>query len=474
MKIGSLLDRVAASGARPVSASSVAVFRITFGLLGFVAMARFFLNDWIDALYVEPTFHFKYIGFEWVHPLPGWGMHSLFAMLAILALGVSAGFLYRFCITAFALGFLYVELLDATNYLNHYYWLTLTSMLMVFMPLNRAWSVDARLNRASNHRPPTIPVWTLWALRAQLGVVYFFGGVAKVNADWLFDAMPMKIWLFQHGDYPILGPLFQQAWTAYAMSWAGCIFDLSIVWFCLVRSTRLVAYCVLLGFHLATWQIFPALGMFPWLMMASMLIFFSPVWPESLSHNARALYTRILHGKQSCQATEAVEQLSETPVRSTLRVSGSWTRRLAVASLLGLALFEIAMPFRHWLYPGNVQWTEEGYRFSWRMMLSEKIGFVNYRVVSEESGETWLVEPTQYLTPLQAQRMAIDPDMILQLAHRIAHDYRRRVDGEVRVMADAFVSFNGRANARLVDPDVDLSAARRGIAPKPWILPPLY
>ena len=132
------------------------------------------------------------------------------------------------------------------------------------------------------------------------------------------------------------------------------------------------------------------------------------------------------------------------------------------------------MPFRHWLYPGNVQWTEEGYRFSWRMMLSEKIGFVNYRVVSEESGETWLVEPTQYLTPLQAQRMAIDPDMILQLAHRIAHDYRRRVDGEVRVMADAFVSFNGRANARLVDPDVDLSAARRGIAPKPWILPPLY
>ena len=32
---------------------------------------------------------------------------------------------------------------------------------------------------------------------------------------------------------------------------------------------------------------------------------------------------------------------------------------------------QFLLPLRHLLYPGNVNWTEEGFRFAWRVMLVE-------------------------------------------------------------------------------------------------------
>ena len=129
------------------------------------------------------------------------------------------------------------------------------------------------------------------------------------------------------------------------------------------------------------------------------------------------------------------------------------------------------MPLRHYAYPGNVRWNEDGYRFAWRVMLTEKVGFVQYRARNAETGQAWLVAPEAYLTPLQVERMAIQPDLILQTAHIIAADFEQSGKGKVSVAADAFVSFNGRDNARLIDPNVDLAAIAPGLMPKWWVLP---
>ncbi len=67
--------------------------------------------------------------------------------------------------------------------------------------------------------------------------------------------------------------------------------------------------------------------------------------------------------------------------------------------------------------------------------------------------------------------MSVQPDLILQLARRIAHDFEARGQGPVEVRADARVSLNGRTAALLVDPEVDLARVVDGLAPKPWILP---
>ena len=378
-------------------------------------------------------------------------MYIHFALIGLASLCVALGFRYRLSIIAFFLLFTYVELIDKTTYLNHYYWVSLASLLMIFLPLNRYASMDAWRNPSL--RADTVQAWVVWTLRAQVGVVYFFGGIAKLNPDWLLRGQPMRIWLYNSSDLFLIGPLLREEWVAFAMSWCGAAFDLTIVCWLLWRRSRPLAYAVLVVFHVATWLLFP-IGMFPWIMICASLVFFSPDWPHRLK--ARVLGRR--------------EPPSEPVTGEGDDVSPS--RRVIAAAALALVvvLAQFATPLRHWAYPGNVRWNDDGYRFSWRVMLTEKTGHVRFRVTLPTLAETRLVYPEDYLTSLQTERMAYQPDMILATAHLIADDFRS-LDGAVEVRADAFVSFNGRPVARFVDPDVDLARIEPGIWPKRWVLP---
>ena len=378
-------------------------------------------------------------------------MYIHFALLGLASLCVALGFRYRLSIIAFFALFTYVELIDKTTYLNHYYWVSLASLLMIFLPLNRYASMDAWRNPSL--RAATVQAWVVWTLRAQVGVVYFFGGIAKLNPDWLLRGQPMRIWLYNSSDLFLIGPLLREEWVAFVMSWCGAAFDLTIVCWLLWRRSRPLAYAVLVVFHVATWLLFP-IGMFPWIMICASLIFFSPDWPHRLK--ARVLGRR--------------EPTSEPVTGESDEVHLS--RRVIAAAALALVvvLAQFATPLRHWAYPGNVRWNDEGYRFSWRVMLTEKTGHVRFRVTLPTLGETRLVYPEDYLTPIQTERMAYQPDMILATARLIADDFRS-LDGAVEVRADAFVSFNGRPVARFVDPDVDLARIKPGIWSKRWVLP---
>ena len=452
---------VRAASRERVDAASLAVFRVVFGLVGLLIVARFFAYGWIGELYVEPAHHFTYVGFGWVKPWPGWGMYVHFAALGILALGIAAGYKYRLCALLFFLGFTYVELLDKTAYLNHYYFAALVSLLMVFLPLERSLSVDAWLkSRATTRVAPTgtVPAWALWLLRAQLAAVYVFAGIAKLNADWLLDAQPLRIWLQDHTGLPLIGPMLGEIWVAYAFSWGGAFFDLTIVAWLMWKRSRPVAYAVLVVFHVMTYLLFPEIGVFPWLMMGAALLFFSPDWPRRLAGKFKGTPPQISSGDGN-------------------RIWGSednprnWAVALAVAAVALYLAAQILLPLRHYAYPGNVRWNEEGYRFAWRVLLTEKVGMVEYRVHDPATGQRWRAWPEDYLTPLQAERMATQPDMILETAHIIARDFAGRGYPSVQVFADVFAAMNGRENSRLVDPNVDLASIEHGLAPKTWLLP---
>ena len=257
---------------RAVSIAPLATFRITFGLLMFGSLVRFWAKGWITANYVSPTFHFTYWGFGWVRPLGEVGMHLLFGVLIAAALFIALGLFYRVAIIVFFLGFTYVELLDVTTYLNHYYFISLVAFLLMWLPANRHYALDASFGLVQ--RRTEVPAWTIGILRLQMGLVYFFAGLAKLDADWLLRAEPLKTWLPAKSHLPLIGPLMYEEWVAYLFSWFGTVYDLFIVFFLMYPRTRPVAYLFVLGFHLATVLFFPGIGMFPYVMIVSSLIFF--------------------------------------------------------------------------------------------------------------------------------------------------------------------------------------------------------
>lgn len=430
--------------AQPVDIASLVAFRIGFGLLMLVASVRFMLRGWVHDEYEVPRHFFHYWGFGWVRPWPAPGMYVHYALMATAAALVALGLWYRASIVAFGLLFTYAHFVDKTNYLNHYYLISCLSLLMALLPLDRAGSVRAWRRPAEAWTQ--VPGWCLWLVRAQVGCVYFFGGVAKLKSDWLLHAQPLTVWLGANTDFPGLGRWFHEKWFAYAFSWAGAAFDLTIVGWLLWRRSRPFAYVVVVAFHVVTARLFQ-LGMFPWIMSAVAVIFFDPSWPRRALSRARVL------------APLAAEVPRFTPLPR-------WGRALAAAYLLWQLLF----PLRHWLYGGNVLWSEQGFRFAWNVMLMEKNGVVELPVVDRASGARSLVDASDYLTPYQIKMMSTQPDMILELAHLVADDFARR-GKPVEVHVDAQVALNGRRAAPLIDPRVDLAAVPEGVGRKPWILP---
>lgn len=437
--------------ARPVDGAALAAFRALFGALLLIGILRFAARGWIASMYIDPGYHFPYWGFAWVRPWPGPGMYIHFAALALAALALALGVRPRLAALACFLLFTHVELIDKAAYLNHYYFVSVVLLLLIFVPTR-------------GDRPA--PAWVLYALRLQVGLVYCFAGVAKLRGDWLLRAQPLKTWLAAHADFPLLGPLFARPETATIMSWAGAAFDLTVPFLLLHPRTRPPAFVALLGFHALTGMLFP-IGMFPWLMSASALIFFPPDWPRRL----RARLLRAL-GRPVPQDSPHVSK--DTLERDALARPVPKDMSLSRAGLAALTLHfavQLALPLRHHLYPGDHAWSEEGYRYAWHVMLVEKTGTVSYRVRDPASGRVFVVHPEDALTAQQAAQMAIAPDMILDYAHHLAAQFAARGMPGVEVRADAFVAYNGRASARLIDPAVDLARERDGLRPRPWILP---
>lgn len=434
------LDRLRRAAGQRVDGASYTAFRVLFGLLLTIAPLRMLATGWVAIQYVEPTFMFRYYGFAWVPvPDPRW-VHAEFALLAVLGAAVALGAGGRAAPAAYALLFAHLKLADVTNYLNHDYLVWLLSVLLVVLPAPTAVAPGASR---------TVPAYTLWLLRFQVGVVYAFAAVAKFTPDWLLYAQPVGVWLRARSEWPVLGPLFELPATAWVFAWGGFLFDATIVGWLSWRPARAPAYLVLLAFHAVTWGLFD-IGMFPFIMPAATTLFFDPSWPRGLL----ARFAPRLRGTVAAPAG--------TP--------DAPPSRAATAAALVWAAFHVLVPLRAFVYPGNVLWAEEGMRWSWRVMAREKAGGVTFVVVNA-AGARRLVEPESFLMPRQMREMAVQPDLIVQAAQHVAAEAQRAGRGPVRVYAETAVSLNGRRPAPLIDPAVDLAAVQDGVLAAPYVLP---
>lgn len=438
---------------RSTSIAPLVVFRIVYGLVMTASTIRFIANDWVHLFYGIPKFFFPYYGFEWIKPLSEQGMLVVYILLAVSFFMVMLGAWYRIFSMLSFLMFTYTELIDKTTYLNHYYFISLIALIMLFAPAHRAFSIDTW--RKPKLYCSHIPQVFIHVIQLQLGIVYFYAGLAKINYDWLIEAMPLKIWLISRNDIPVIGTLFNHAFVPYFFSWAGMLYDLSIPFLLLTKKYRWPAYCIVIAFHIMTRILFQ-IGMFPFVMIGATLIFFPADFHMKLIDRLSHFFSpkRLPPDLKVCYS-----------------FSKRWMNKVAVTVLILYVTFQVFFPFRFLLYPDKLFWTEQGYRFSWRVMLMEKMGACYFYVRNPDTGLQTEVDTRKYLTAQQEKMMCTQPDMILQFAHYIGRLYQKHGVKHPEVYVMSYVSVNGRPNKKFINVDVDLMKEADSFREKKWILP---
>lgn len=417
----------------------------------FISVVRFVWNGWVKTQYIDPGFHFSYYGFSWISNPGEVGIYLLFSIMALSALGITLGLYYRFSAVLFFVSFTYVELIDVANYLNHYYFVSLVAFLMLWMPAHLGFSFDSKRKGVSITE---IPFGYILVIQLLLALVYFFAGLAKLNPEWMMEALPLKIWLPMFNHLPLVGGLMSELWMAYAFSWFGAIYDLSIPFFLFYGRTRPYAFVAVLVFHISTWLLFP-IGMFPFIMILATTIFFSPE-----SHKKVLSYLKNIFTKK-----KVLEPISWHAAHKTNYQKLIW-------SIFAIFLIaQLVLPLRAYLYPGKLFWTEQGYRFSWRVMLMEKAGYAIFHIRDNTTGREWEEYANDYLSPMQEKQMSTQPDLILQFVHFLKQRLADQGYKDVEIRAEVYVSLNGGMNRLLVDSNVDLTKIKDGFGHKTWVLP---
>lgn len=425
---------------------SLVVIRIMFGLLAAWECYDMIASDIIYEYYVEPNFYFKYYGFEWINPIPKDLIYWAFCLLGVLAFMVCIGLFYRIAIILFIFGFTYIFLTHQIAYLNHYYMIILFGILLSFMPANRYFSLDSYYN--PRIKTELISFWPVFLLRLQMEIILIFAGWAKINYDWLERLMPLKPWLGKVDTITPLHYLFTQDWSVTAAAYGVVILHIIGAPLLLFRKTRIYVFAIYCCFHILNDHIFQ-IGSFPWMSIALTTIFFNPDWPKKLFK---------LFDKNG-----EIRLFKETDILK---------RKVLISFIAIWTIIQILVPLRYLLYPGNVSWTGEGKRFSWRMKLNKFNGSSSFYVTDSTSNQRKKVKIEDYLTYAQYSEMICTPDLILQFAHHI-HEIWITEKGfkDVKVGARSFCSLNERKMTRFINPSTDLAKVKRNLKHNLWVRP---
>jgi len=427
---------------RKIDISTLIFFRIVFGLLALYEMVHF-MDDGsqFKCLTGGSDFNFTYYGFEWVKPLPPEAMYALCYFMIGLSLLIIVGYFYRISAFIYGLGYTYIYLIEKAYYLNHGYLFAVLCFLMCVLPANRAFSVDARLNPSI--RTQLIPYWGVFLLQFSMGVVYFYGGIAKLNPDWL-RGIPLVYWLDGSAeDVPIIGHILELDWVAVLMSYGGLLLDLTAIFFLSNKRTRGIFLVFVIFFHAMNKLIF-SIGIFPYLSVSLSLMYFSPDWTRRIAHR---FFPNFVDAEATLDTTDSTPSL----------LSRIWNKRLALSFIVIFCAYHVLFPLRHFLIEGPTDWTEEGHKYSWHMMLRTKKGKGRFTVKIPSEDRVIKISTKKYLNKRQRKKLFTHPEMILQFAHFLRDKYQAEGYEDVEVYANVKSKFNGRSYTNIVDREVDLA-----------------
>ena len=438
----------------PADTASLVLVRVVFGLLMFWSTISDFYFGWVTKLYAKPQFHFQYEWFQWVKPFPEEVMYIIFGSQAVLSLMIAIGLYYRVSAFLFFLGYTYIFLVERTTYNNHFYLICLLSFMLILAPLHRSWSLDVL--RGSVEHTDSQPVLWLWIFRLHMGIVYFYGGLAKLDPDWLSGLATRKL-LGEANRGTFLEPLIQYEFTSYFYAWSGMLFDLFIPFLMLWKKSRNLAFVAAFIFHFNNNFVF-TIGIFPILALTLTMIYYEAGFPRKLVPRQIKKWISREYRKR-IKDQEATTNSDYCHVHPVLII------------FLGIYfMIQLLVPFRHLAYPGWTTWHEQGHDFAWRMMLRQKTSIGQFIVIHPETGEQRYADPADYLNNVQLKFMG-NPRTMLQFVHHLDQLVKSNAGFDPIITAKYEISLNGREPRALVDPTVDLSKIPVFEPSYRWVIP---
>ncbi len=399
------------------------------------------MTGWVKANYVDVPFNFTFIGFEFLNVLIGPQAYVIYFLLGVAGLCIALGYRYRIAVAVYTILWAVVYFGQKTSYNNHYYLLLLVLILLNVIPAHVNRSVDVKQGRVSN--ADTVPFYAVWSIKFLLLIVYVYAAFAKVYPDWL-DGTTVTGFLAHKADSGWAKELFTNRSFILMISYGGILFDLLVIPALWYKRTRKVAFIISIFFHLFNSIVF-RIGIFPYMMLITSVLYFEPKTIRKLFFKGKPL------------PQPATPWISPRPV-------------LTNGFLAAFMVIMLILPLRPWYFPGSSNWTEEGHRMSWRMMLRAKSGHITYTITAPTLDEKIMWNPQDHLPKKMARKVPTRPDMIWQYAQILREDFAKQ-GHDVEIYANVWVSLNGRPMARLIDRDVDLANTPWNyFSHNPWVL----
>ena len=423
----------------PVSSTYLGIFRIAFGVIMVLQFASHFSR--VADYNVPDALRFSYPGFDFIPALSGSGLQILLILGILCSILSAAGTLFKWSTAGIFILFSYLQLQDALHYNNHYYFFSLIACLLIFTEADKSFLLSLNPRKGKSNQKQ-VQYWQFFILQLMVFIVYFYGGLAKLNSDWL-DGNITKFMTGIGGEYPLL------------IAWSGMLFDLLIGFLLFWKRSRLVAIVLSLAFNLINGLVFFGdIHLFPFAMIAATFLFVDPDnWDSWLKRT----------NKSSKKKKSSKEKKSASISNPSILIR---------YVLTGFFIFQFLFPFRHHLISGNVDWTGQGHYMAWRMKSYHKDAKISITSNDPNTGNVIQEFGNLGLSPEAEQRIGAFPHLVLQLVKEVASQLEGGSASSPEVRVDYKVAFNGRSTQNCIDPNLDLSNKKFKIwTSNKWILP---
>jgi hypothetical protein len=432
----------------PIDPHVISLFRIVYGLFMAYEMIDYIRIDLIRNMFVLPKINFHYDFFRWLSPLPEIWMNVLLYLLLACSIAITLGIFFKWSCRILAIGYAYIFLIDKSIYNNHIYLFILLAVLLSLTDADKSFSI---IRKTSWFK---VPRWQQLILQFQIVIVYFYGGIAKLNHDWLIRCQPVQTLIAQIPPGHLLAPLLKNEFGIYLFTYGGFLLDFGaplLLWYKPIRKWSLIPIIL---FHAFNSTIFTDIGIFPYVMVVSLVLFFEP---------GEIPFLRTwLNGRKDNQGMKN---------NSKVLTASSW--RYAHVFLLSYFVFQLLFPLRGFFLPNDMDWTTIGNRFSWRMKVDtrqvKEMKFIVFDPVKHDSLD---VDVPTFINTMQMLNLSMDPRSIADFAVLLKKTVAEQGLGHAEVYSRIIESYNGRKPQYFVNPYADLSMVEyQPLKKLPWVYP---